>query len=158
MKKLNLLLSLTLLAVLILFLYGATQSGPKIVFVDVARITQEYTKMAELNKRYAADVSYYQSKLNEMTKELEEMQKRGATQAEIEKKQNEILARKDQYEKLLQAEYEPKMKQILEEISQGIDKYAKMMGYDYILNKASIVYGDDAYDITNQLISFLNAR
>ncbi len=158
MKKLNLFLAVTLLAVLALFLYGATQSGPKIVFVDVNKITQEYSKMAELNKRYAADVNYYQTKLNEMTKELEQMQKAGASQSEIEKKQSEILARKQQYEQMLQSEYEPKMKQIMEEISQKIDKYAKMMGYDYILNKAAIVYGDDVYDITNQLIGFLNAQ
>ncbi|AEH50190.1 outer membrane chaperone Skp (OmpH) [Pseudothermotoga thermarum DSM 5069] len=158
MKKLNLLLTIVLIALLVLLLYGATQSGPRIVFVDVNRITQEYTKMVELNRRYSADVSYYQSKLDEMSKELEEMRNRGASQAELERKQAEILARKQQYEQILQSEYEPKMKQILEEIAQKIDKYAKMMGYDYILNKAALVYGDDAYDITNQLIGFLNAQ
>ncbi len=50
------------------------------------------------------------------------------------------------------------MQQVLDEIAAKIDKYAKMMGYDYILSKQAFVYGDDAYDITDQLIKYLKAQ
>jgi len=157
-KKTTVLLAGVLLAMVLLFLYGATQSALKVVFVDVNRITQEYPKMIELNERYKTDFQYYQNKLNEMTKELENMQKAGASQAELEKKQADILARKQQYEQLLQNEYQPKMQQVVEEIASKIDKFAKTMGYDYILSKQALVYGDDAYDITEQLVKYLKSQ
>lgn len=158
MKKVSIIIGAVSLSIFMMFFYGATQESPKIVFVDVNRITQEYPKMVELNERYKADFQYYQNKLNELTKELENMQKSGASQADIEKKQNEILTRRQQYEQLLQNEYQPKMQETLNEIADKIDKYAKMMGYDYIMNKQMLVYGDDAYDITDQLVKFLKAQ
>ncbi len=158
MKNTTVLLAALVLMMMLLLLYGATQQNAKIVFVDVNRVTQEYPKMVELNERYKADFQYYQNKLNEMTKEYENMQKSGASQADLEKKQQEILTRKQQYEQLLQNEYQPKMQQVIDEIAGKIDKYAKMMGYDYILNKQVLVYGDDAYDVTDQLIKYLKAQ
>ncbi|MEJ5229460.1 MAG: OmpH family outer membrane protein [Pseudothermotoga sp.] len=158
MKKTTVLLAGVLLAMVLLFLYGATQNGLKVVFVDVNKITQEYPKMIELNERYKTDFQYYQNKLNEMTKELEDMQKAGASQAELEKKQADILARKQQYEQLLQNEYQPKMQQVIEEIAKKVDSFAKTMGYDYILSKQALVYGDDAYDITDQLVKYLKSQ
>ncbi|MGJ8454124.1 OmpH family outer membrane protein [Pseudothermotoga sp. U03pept] len=158
MKKTTVLLAGVLLAMVLLFLYGATQNGLRVVFVDVNKITQEYPKMIELNERYKTDFQYYQNKLNELTKELESMQKAGASQAELEKKQADILARKQQYEQLLQNEYQPKMQQVIEEIANKVDKFAKAMGYDYILSKQALVYGDDAYDITEQLVKYLKSQ
>ncbi|WP_041081899.1 OmpH family outer membrane protein [Thermotoga profunda] len=158
MKNVTIFLAALVLVLMLFLLYGATQENAKIVFIDVNRITQEYPKMVELNERYKADVQYYQNKINEMTKELENMQKSGASQSDLEKKQAEILARKQQYEQLIQNEYQPKMQQVIDEIANKIDKYAKMMGYDYILSKQALVYGDDAYDITDQLIKYLKAQ
>lgn len=158
MKNTTIFLAVLVIMMMLFLLYGATQQDAKIVFVDVNKVTQEYPKMVELNERYKTDVQYYQGKLNEMTKELENMQKSGASQADLEKKQAEILARKQQYEQLIQNEYQPKMQQVLDEIAAKIDKYAKMMGYDYILSKQAFVYGDDAYDITDQLIKYLKAQ
>ncbi len=158
MKNTTVLLAILVLVMMLFLLYGATQQNSKIVFIDVNRVSQEYPKMVELNERYKADFQYYQGKLNELMKEYETLQKSGASQAELEKKQSEILARKQQYEQLLQNEYQSRMQQVLAEIEKKIDTFAKMMGYDYILSKQSIVYGDDAYDITDQLIKYLKAQ
>lgn len=158
MKNTTVLLAILVLVMMLFLLYGATQQNSKIVFIDVNRVSQEYPKMVELNKRYMADFQYYQGKLNELMKEYETLQKSGASQAELEKKQSEILARKQQYEQLLQNEYQSKMQQVLDEIEKKIETFAKMMGYDYILSKQSIIYGDDAYDITDQLIKYMKAQ
>lgn len=158
MKNTTVLLAILVLVMMLFLLYGATQQNSKIVFIDVNRISQEYPKMVELNERYKTDFQYYQGKLNELMKEYETLQKSGASQAELEKKQSEILARKQQYEQLLQNEYQSKMQQVLNEIEKKIETFAKMMGYDYILSKQSIVYGDDAYDITDQLIKYMKAQ
>ncbi|MFN3282622.1 MAG: OmpH family outer membrane protein [Pseudothermotoga sp.] len=158
MKNTTVLLAILVLVMMLFLLYGATQQNSKIVFIDVNRVSQEYPKMVELNERYKTDFQYYQGKLNELMKEYETLQKSGASQAELEKKQAEILARKQQYEQLLQNEYQSKMQQVLDEIEKKIETFAKMMGYDYILSKQSIVYGDDAYDITDQLIKYMKAQ
>ncbi|MFN4190252.1 MAG: OmpH family outer membrane protein [Pseudothermotoga sp.] len=158
MKNTTVLLAILVLVMMLFLLYGATQQNSKIVFIDVNRVSQEYPKMVELNERYKTDFQYYQGKLNELMKEYETLQKSGASQAELEKKQSEILARKQQYEQLLQNEYQSKMQQVLNEIEKKIETFAKMMGYDYILSKQSIVYGDDAYDITDQLIKYMKAQ
>lgn len=158
MKNATVLLATLVLVMVLFLLYGATQQNAKIVFIDVNKVSQEYPKMIELNERYKADFQYYQGKLNDLMKEYETLQKSGASQAELEKKQADILARKQQYEQLLQNEYQSKMQQVLDEIAKKIENFAKMMGYDYILSKQSIVYGDDAYDITDQLIKYLKAQ
>ncbi len=108
MKNTTIFLAVLVIMMMLFLLYGATQQDAKIVFVDVNKVTQEYPKMVELNERYKTDVQYYQSKLNEMTKELENMQKSGASQADLEKKQAEILARKQQYEQLIKMNINPK--------------------------------------------------
>ncbi|MEN3009143.1 OmpH family outer membrane protein [Pseudothermotoga sp.] len=146
------------LAVMLLFLYGSTASNPKVVFADVNRVVQEYPKMVELNQKYAQDVQFYQQKLNELVAELEKLQKIGAPQSEIEKKQSEVLARRQQYEQLLQSEYQPKMQAILDELAKKIETFAKTMGYDFVIKKEALLYADDAYDVTQQLIRYLKSQ
>ncbi|MCS7174936.1 OmpH/Skp family outer membrane protein [Pseudothermotoga sp.] len=146
------------LAVMLLFLYGSTASNPRVVFADVNRVVQEYPKMVELNQKYAQDVQFYQQKLNELVAELEKLQKIGAPQSEIEKKQSEILARRQQYEQLLQSEYQPKMQAVLDELAKKIETFAKTMGYDFVIKKEALLYADDAYDVTQQLIKYLKSQ
>lgn len=145
-------------AAVLLFLYGSTSSNPRVVFADVNRVVQEYPKMIELNQKYAQDVQFYQQKLNELVADLERLQKAGAPQSEIEKKQSEILARRQQYEQLLQSEYQPKMQAILDEIASKIETFAKTMGYDFVIKKEALLYADDAYDVTEQLVRYLKSQ
>ena len=100
----------------------------------------------------------YQQKLAEMNKELEDMVNSGASQSDIEAKQKDILTKKQQYEKLLQDEYQPKMQQVFNEMAEKIESYAQMMGYDFILTKQAFLYGNDIYDITEQLLNYLKAE
>ncbi|MGB9790409.1 OmpH family outer membrane protein [Thermotoga caldifontis] len=147
-----------LLAVVLIFLYGSSSGSPRIVFADVNRVVQEYPKWIELNQKYAQDAQFYQQKLNEMMAELDKLQKAGAPQSEIEKKQAEILARKQQYEQLLQSEYQPKMQAVLDELATKIESFAKTMGYDFVIKKEALLYADDAYDVTEQLVKYLKSQ
>ena len=151
----------SVVVILIVFLMGSqgdSGSSLKIAFVDANKITQGYPKMIELNKQYQSDYGFYQQKLAEMSKELEDMVNSGASQSDIEAKQKDILAKKQQYEKLLQDEYQPKMQQVFNEMAEKIESYAQMMGYDFILTKQAFLYGNDIYDITEQLLNYLKAE
>ncbi|AJC74203.1 molecular chaperone Skp [Pseudothermotoga hypogea DSM 11164 = NBRC 106472] len=143
------------LALVLVFLYGSSAGNPRIVFADVNRVVQEYPKWIELNQKYAQDAQFYQQKLNELLAELDKLQKAGAPQSEIEKKQAEIASRKQQYEQLLQSEYQPKMQTVLNELAEKIEAFAKAMGYDFVLKKEALLYADDAYDVTEQLVNYL---
>lgn len=145
-------------ATVLLFFYGSTASNPRVVFADVNRVVQEYPKMIELNQKYAQDVQFYQQKLNELVADLERLQKVGAPQSEIEKKQSEILTRRQQYEQLLQNEYQPKMQAVLDEIAKKIETFAKTMRYDFVIKKEALLYADDAYDVTEQLVRYLKIQ
>lgn len=142
----------------LLFFYGSTASNPRVVFADVNRVVQGYPKMIELNQKYAQDVQFYQQKLNELVADLERLQKIGAPQSEIEKKQSEILTRRQQYEQLLQSEYQPKMQAVLDEIAKKIETFARTMGYDFVIKKEALLYADDAYDVTEQLVKYLKSQ
>lgn len=146
------------LAVLLVFLYGSSSGNPRIVFADVNKVLQEYPKWVELNQKYSQDAQFYQQKLNEMIAELDKLQKAGAPQSEIEKKQAEILSRRQQYEQLLQSEYQPKMQAVLDELAQKIETFAKTMGYDFVIKKEALLYVDDAYDVTDQLVNYLKSQ
>jgi outer membrane protein len=147
-----------ILAFVLVFLYGSSAGNPRIVFADVNRVVQEYPKWIELNQKYSQDAQFYQQKLNELVAELEKLQKAGAPQSEIEKKQAEIVSRKQQYEQLLQSEYQPKMQAVLDELAKKIDTFAKAMGYDFVLKKEALLYADDAYDVTEQLVKYLKSQ
>ena len=92
-----------------------------------------------------------------MESEIEKMREEGAPESEIVAKQKELLSRKSEYESLLKKEYEPKIQEILNEVATKIKEYAQLMGYSLILNKQSIIYGDEIYDITNQVIAYINS-
>ena len=133
------------------------QENLRIAYVDIAKVTENYKKMQELNERYKKDYQFYLSKLKEMESEIEKMREEGAPESEIVAKQKELLSRKSEYESLLKKEYEPKIQKILNEVATKIKEYAQLMGYSLILNKQSIIYGDEIYDITNQVIAYINS-
>jgi len=133
------------------------QENLRIAYVDIAKVTENYKKMQELNERYKKDYQFYLSKLKEMESEIEKMREEGAPESEIVAKQKELLSRKSEYESLLKKEYEPKIQEILNEVATKIKEYAQLMGYSLILNKQSIIYGDEIYDITNQVIAYINS-
>ncbi|HIP92331.1 MAG TPA: OmpH family outer membrane protein [Thermotoga sp.] len=133
------------------------QENLRIAYVDIAKVTENYKKMQELNERYKKDYQFYLSKLKEMESEIEKMKEEGAPESEIVAKQKELLSRKSEYESLLKKEYEPKIQEILNEVATKIKEYAQLMGYSLILNKQSVIYGDEIYDITNQVIAYINS-
>ena len=133
------------------------QENLRIAYVDIAKVTENYKKMQELNERYKKDYQFYLSKLKEMESEIEKMREEGAPESEIVAKQKELLSRKSEYESLLKKEYEPKIQEILNEVATKIKEYAQLMGYSLILNKQSVIYGDEIYDITNQVIAYINS-
>ncbi|MCD6550634.1 OmpH family outer membrane protein [Thermotoga sp.] len=137
---------------------SSTDSSLRIAYVDIERATESYQKWKDLNEKYRRDYSFYQSKLKEMEDELKKMQDEGRPQNEIQAKQREILAKKAEYENLLKSEYQPKIQEIMNEVVKKIQEYASVMGYDLVLTKQVVVYGNPTFDITEQVIAYINQQ
>jgi len=133
------------------------QESFRVAYVDIAKVTENYNKMKELNEKYKRDYQFYLSKLKEMENEIEKMKEEGASESEIMAKRKELLSRKTEYESMLKKEYEPKIQKIISEVVGKIREYAKLMGYSMVFNKQSLIYGDDIYDITEQVIAYINS-
>jgi len=133
------------------------QENFRMAYVDIAKVTENYKKMKELYEKFKRDYQFYLSKLKEMESEIEKMKEEGVSESEIAAKQKELLSRKAEYEDLLRKEYEPKSQKIRNEVVNKVKEYAQLMGYSMVLNKQSLIYGDETYDITEQVIAYINS-
>jgi outer membrane protein len=159
MKKL--LLPLVLAGVLLAtLLVSQSSSSPslRVAYVDVEKATESYYKWQDLNEKYKRDYSFYQNKLKEMEDELKKMQEEGRSQEEIQAKQKEILSKKTEYENLLKSEYQQKIQEVMKEVVNKIQEYASVMGYDLVVAKQMVLYGKPSYDITDQVIAYINQK
>ena len=136
---------------------GSEKGDLRIAYVDIAKATDGYVKMKQLNEEYKKDVAFYKEKLQKLEKEIENLKKSGASQEEINKKQEELIQKKRLYEGLIQQEYQPKIQQILQEVVQKAKDFAKLMGYDVLLTNQGAVYASERVDVTDEFIEYLNS-
>ncbi|GAD04751.1 hypothetical protein PORCRE_447 [Porphyromonas crevioricanis JCM 15906] len=129
-------------------------------------ITEELTKEAEANRKQLT------SKANALRKAAEDFDRKRRTnaflsQASIEAEQQKLLAMQQQGETLeakLTQEFLLKQQQSNEklhkQLNEALAEYNKTKKYQFILTKVgveSILYADSAYDITEDVVKFLNS-
>ncbi|QTA38410.1 OmpH family outer membrane protein [Thermosipho ferrireducens] len=156
MKKwIPLIIALSLLASVIVISAGDTTQGPKLAYIDSSKVIQSYDKWLEVQSKYQEDVQFYTKKLNELANEIKELKAKGASQDIINSKMQEYAQKQQQYNKMLNDEYQKKFAEIEQEILSKIAEYAEIMGYDFVFNSKSMAYGSTKYDITAQFIEYL---
>ena len=161
----------------------------KIATVDMQALTQEYNKTkttrAKMEKdiaRVKADGEQRMKQLQELAKVVEDLKKQIDDPSIAETKRRDLMNTrqlKGQELQTLQGELEDfvkrkdravkeqimvKMKTILGEIREKVQKHAEGEGYDYVLDKAGIstsqvpilLYTKDATDITEVLLKTIN--
>lgn len=128
----------------------------KIGYVSFEKTVENYYKWKDLETLYQRDLQFYQGKINEMEQQFLDLQRSGATPEELQQNYQQIQARINQYDQALQIEYQQKMNQITNEVALKISQYAKDNGYDLILNEIGVIYFNPKWDITNDIIEYLN--
>lgn len=145
----------------------ASAENLKIGFVNLARVFDEYqrTKDSEagLEARGKQKQAQLEAQFNELKKlrqglELLNDQAREAKAREIEEKSDQFKRTKSQSERELVGQRNQVAKAILDEIGQVVSEYAKTNGFSLVLDQRSLLYGQDAYDLTNEILSTLNER
>jgi len=161
-----------LLVFSVLFLL-ASCTQIKIAYVDVAEVMQKYkgSKQAEEEMRIQSEqmaqeidqlAQPFQLKVQEYqnnSKNLSQSEKT-AKEQELMQEQQVIQRRQQLAQQKVQEEGQKKMEKINEDIDTFVTDYAKSNGYNFIFGTSdqtkSILYGDEALDITDKIIEALN--
>lgn len=149
----------------------------KIAFVLIDTLTSQYERCKELEEEFAKKRTNAESTVNSKGKsfaeQVQEFQRKAQSnqltqqqyeseQARLAKLQQDVQALSDRLSASLQEEYATQMKALTDTIQSFMKSYAKQKGYDFILCKSSgidnVLYANDQYDITNEVVTVLNKR
>jgi len=164
MKKIGFVLIATLL------LMSCTQQK-KIGFVNSEEIITKYKETIKLEEQMKAlDLKNQQELpglINTFRAKVLDYQKRSKKMSDIQRKETEMaLGREEQILKQrqnqVQTEGRVAMTKIAEKTNAFVKEYGKKNGYNMILGtvnlNGAVMYGDDASDITETILTALNAK
>ena len=145
----------------------AMAESVKIGYVNLAKVFDEYQRTKEsefgLEQRGKQKQAQLEGQFNELKKlrqgmELLNDQAREAKTREIEEKSDEFKRLKTRSERELVGQRNQVAKGILDEIGQVVTEYAKANGFSLVVDQRSLLYGQDSYDLTDEILTTLNQR
>jgi outer membrane protein len=156
----------------VLVLVSCTQV--KIAYVDVEEVLKEYkgSKKAEEEMKAQSETMAneldqlaipFQQKVQEYQMNSKNMSSsaRQEKEQELMQEQQMIQQRQQMAQQQVQSEGQKRIDQINEEIEEFLATYAKSNGFNFILGTSeqtkSVLYGEESLDITDEVISALNA-
>jgi len=161
--------SLTLGAIAI---FLSTQNDKKIAYVDINRLVNEY-KGTEASRKQLEEHSQLltaniDSLIADWQQELKTYERERAAMTQKEKElQEELLAKKqleiDNFQESVRRNLQQKDQdlsaEVYQKINEAVQEYSQAAGYDLVLGAngdGSIMYSEDAFDITAQVLTELN--
>ncbi len=114
---------------------------------------------SDLNKKMAAfekEVQEFQKKV-QLNSFLSEESARRQQQDLVMKEQN-LYKLREELTLQLAKETQELEKQLLDTVTNFLKEFNANKTYDFILNKAAVLYGNEAFDITDTIIFLLNKR
>ena len=142
------------------------QKDMKIGFVDLSRLFDEHHKTAAYDVELETEHKQFEDARNVKIQKIQEDQgklallnedKKAELEAEIEKLKADLLEFDREQKTTLTKERNEKIREILLEIEQQVSSYAEKEGYDVILNDRVLIYGNPAKDLTDEILTKLNA-
>ena len=152
----------------------AEVTSSKTAYVDTSKLMSEYTEAKDIEAKYKA-------KSEEMGKELEAEVARFKTEAasfqknaqvngqawaqqkgaELQKREQQLQYAQQSIAQQLQQESGVEIDSVVSNVKKFIKTYGKEKGYAYIYGTgeaATILYAEDKYDITKDIIKLLNDK
>jgi outer membrane protein len=139
----------------------------KIGYVDLAAVFARYerTKVSEAaleeqGKRKEAELEALHQGVERLRQNLELLndEARDAKARELDEKVEELRQLRARSARELGRERDRMVKGLLGEIRATLEAYAKAQGLTLVLDARSLVYGETAYDVTDEVIAMLNER
>jgi outer membrane protein len=162
--------TISLLGVLTLILFSF--STPKIAYVETDKLLNEYQGMIEAKAAFQVKANQWQANIDTLKSELEtaiktyEAEKNALSQKIQQEREKELGLKQQQlaqYNQSISQQAEQEDEKLTEgvvtQVNAYIKEYGKDSGYKIILGangSGSIVYGEDAMNITEDVLEGLN--
>ena len=141
--------------------------GLKIGYVNVGKVFDGYAKTqssdAVLEKQGKQKEAELEARMNELKKLRESLEllndaARDAKSREIEEKADELQRFRTNTARDLRRDRDKIAKDLLDEIEQTLNEFAKANGFSVILDSRAMLYGQPALDVTDQVLKLLNSH
>jgi len=141
--------------------------GLKVGYVNLGRIFDDYQRTKDSEAALKQKGTQKEAELKNRVTELTAMRKnlellsdkaRETKAREIEEKSDALQQQRTKDQRELSRERDQAARQILAELEQAVNEYAKANGFSFILDQRSLLYGQDAYDVTDPILRMLNDR
>src|SRR3989338_4863218 len=139
----------------------------KLGYVNVGKVFEGYKRTQDseqtLEQRSKQKQAELETQFNDLKKmrdglELLNDKAREAKARDVEEKSDAFQRTKARSERDLLRERNQIGKEIVEEIQQAVVEYAKANHFSVVFNQAALVYGQDAYDLTDEVLAVVNER
>ncbi|MEN9981419.1 MAG: hypothetical protein RL542_1206 [Bacteroidota bacterium] len=146
----------------------------KTAYVDTSELMKEYTEAKDLEAKYKAQADekgrQLEAEINHFKQEAANFQSQAQANgqawaqqkgAELQKREQQLGYAQQQLSQQLQQESGKEMDSLVSGVKKFIKAYGKEKGYSYIFGTgdvASVLYAEEKYDITKDLIKALNEK
>jgi len=146
----------------------------KIAYVDNLKLIDGYQEKKDVESKFQAKAEAFTKKKDSISQafQLELQQLQASAQSMSKKKAEEqygLMQQRGQFigqqlqqeEQAIQQEGQTALDSVLSKIKREVKAYGKAQGYTYILgggDGGSVLYGDEAKDLTDQVLKVLNDK
>ena len=146
----------------------------KTTYIDTAKLMEEYTAAKDIEEKYKqkgvemgreleTEVSKFRTeaesfKANAQANGMEWAQKKGA---ELRQREQQLTYAQQALMRQLQDESGKELDTLVKQVKSFIQDYGKEKGYDYIYgtgDAATVLYAQEKYDITKEVVALLNDK
>ena len=137
----------------------------KTVFVNIETVYNDFTMKKELELKFENVAGMRKQILDSLKLELNILSQQITSKNDVERitvfqrKREEFALKEENFTESTVQTNEQYKNQIWKQLSQYIKQFGKKNNYKYILgfeNKSSVLYGDDAQDVTGELSEYVN--
>ena len=162
------------LVVLAIALTAMACQQNKIGYVDSVKIMDDYQEKIDVEARFKTKADAmgrkrdsisqaFQMELQQFQSKAQSMSQQSAQEeySQLQQRGQQIGQRLQQEEQQLQQNSQTQMDSLVKKVKKEIRAYGKANGYTYILGGGeggSVIYGDDANDVTNEILKILNDK
>ena len=139
----------------------------KVGYVNIAKVFEGYQRTkasdAALERQGKQKEAEFEARMADLKKLRESLEllndaAKDAKAREVEEKAEELQRFRTNTARNLRRERDRITKDILQEIQQAIEQYAKTNGLSLVLDERSLLYGVPTQDLTNAILNLMNSR
>lgn len=140
-------------------------SIPQTAFVDNQQLFDAFQGRKELENKLQQESNVQKAELDSLKLQIQALQQQASVDETIRQRLNKMAQQYQRMNQEYQSHYQQKSQEYTEaiwkQISQYTLDYGQSRGYDYVFGIAgqgSLMYGKPQYDITKDVIQYINSK